>query len=109
MFPTQTDLDFWESKRQPAWAARIKRQAVPESWKRPDMIDNVVNAHAGLRFATSSACETHNMCAFVKGWLRRGEDVIARLLELVANPQGPNPPKRAALARKWARRLGVSL
>jgi hypothetical protein len=66
MFPTQTDLEFFESKRRPAWAARIRR-SVTLTQRDPALIDRVVNAHAGVRFATSTECETHNMCAFVSG------------------------------------------
>lgn len=110
MFPTQTDLEFFEAKRTPPWAARIKRPAQPASWQGASLIDRVVNAHAGVR-VTSADCETHNMCAFVSGWIRRGEPLIDRLMELTripsGIPNGTNPKKRVALAIKWSRRLAT--
>lgn len=101
-FPTQVDLDFFNSKRTPAWADRIRRtgwRGPAESWS-----DLCVNAHAGIR-PTGSELETSNMLVFVRGWMRRGESVLARLRELIDVPAGPYPRKRAALARKWIRRL----
>lgn len=101
-FPTQADLVFWNARHQPRWASRIKGRESP----RLDFpnIDHVVNAHAGLQF-TSGLTETLNMLVFVSNCIRRGAPVRERLLDLAADPCGPNPKKRAALARKWAARL----
>lgn len=97
-FPTETDLAFYNVRRMPAWAERIER---PNQYRGPS-IDDVVNAHAGLRFKDT---ESHNICVLVRGWLRRGESVRDRLIALASYPTGVNPRKRASLARKWARRI----
>lgn len=101
-FPTLTDLAFWNARNEPGWASRIKTHK-PLRKDAPN-IDHVVNAHAGGRM-NPGHLETHNVCAFVAGWLRRGEPVRDRLLELAADPGGTNPRKRASLARKWAARI----
>lgn len=102
-FPTQSDLNFYQSKRLPSWAKKIKKPNSIDYGN--DHIDICINSHAGLR-TTSGECEIHNMMAFVKGWERRGVNVEARLEELAVNPGCMiNPEKRKAIAKRWLRRL----
>lgn len=110
-FPTVTDLEFYQARKRPAWAARVAKRASGPS------IDTVINAHAGAdRFSSRRYdTETHNMCAFVRSWIRRG-CLIEMLFEIVnASPEerahgrlGPNPRKRQALATKWLARIQKS-
>ena len=106
-FPTETDLKFYESKRVPQWAAplvaaRAKRFGADTL---PAVIDDVVNAHAGLRM-TSGECAVHNLLSIVRGDRRRGRSLEQRLAQLATEPGCLiNPEKRAAFARKWARRM----
>ncbi len=95
MFPVAVDLDFYNARRQPPWANKLR---IPDG----PSIDSVINAHAGIRVTDT---QSSNLCVFIRGWQRRGEPVIERLLETAAASSGTNPRKRSALARKWAQRL----
>ena len=102
-FPTATDLAFYQARNQPRWASRIARNYTPPSRNAPN-IDDVINAHAGLRITDTSVI---NLVAFVQGWRSRGEDVLLRLHELATTDHLCATPnrKRAAFAKKWVRRI----
>ncbi len=107
-FPNQSDLNFYQSKRMPAWSKKIKKTAHAIDYS-SDHIDIVVNSHATVKKnheRLSGECAVHNMMVFVKGWVRRGECVEDRLRELVVNPGCLiNPEKRSAIAKRWLKRL----
>lgn len=100
-FPCSADLVFYQSKRTPAWAARIKAPATAS-------IDWCVDAHAGIR-VTSGECAANNLLAILSGYRKRGKNLEQELLALAQHPEcAINPEKRAAFARKWAKRIGVT-
>lgn len=106
-FPTETDLRFFESKRVPRWAAPLikARAKRPGAEYRHALIDDVVNAHGGVR-TTSGECAVHNLLFIVRSWQRRGIDLERALVGVIAEPGCLiNPEKRAAFARKWVRRM----
>jgi hypothetical protein len=98
-FPCSADLAFYQSKRTPAWAARIKSPAVAS-------IDHCVNSHAGQHRPSSGQVAAGNLLAILAGYRRRGQDLESELLRIALHPGcAISPEKRAAFARKWALRL----
>lgn len=105
-FPRAIDAQFFQSKQVlPAWARRFAaRNARPAH----ALIDDVVNAHAGLR-PTAGEVAAGNLLSIVRSWRRRDADLLRELRELVLHPQcAVHPEKRAAFARRWAERLVAS-
>lgn len=105
-FPLAIDLQFFQSKQDlPAWASPFANRVTRQSHA---LIDDVVNAHAGLR-QTAGELAAGNLLSIVRSWCRRGADLVQGLSELAIHPQcAISPEKRAAFARRWARRLAVS-
>lgn len=108
-FPTETDLRFFESKRVPRWAQPLMAERAKRyrtlAIELPTLIDDVVNAHAGLRMS-SGECAAHNLLSIVRSYRRRGLILERHLAQLAVEPGcAINPEKRAAFARKWARRM----
>jgi hypothetical protein len=108
-FPTRTDLEFFQSKHLQNWTTRIATKS-PSPLFTPvqhAIIDDVVNAHAGIR-PTSGECAAHNLLVLVRSHLRRRANLVEELQKLAVQPGcAINPEKRAAFARKWARRLSA--
>jgi hypothetical protein len=101
MFPTQTDLAFYQSKTQPKWAQKLKRRE--PTW---ETIDIVVNAHAGVRHSDAGEIAAGNLLAILRSYRRRKLNLVSELRKIAANPECLiNTEKRAAFARKWLRRL----
>lgn len=101
-FPCATDLAFYQARRMPRWAWTIK---TPEA----ATIDSVVNAHGSLR-VTSGECAVQNLLMLLRGGTRRGIAIEKILANLATHPAcAISPEKRAAFARKWAARLGVTV
>lgn len=95
---TQTHLDFWQSKQpRPSWAAGLRRG--PEMVSR---IDSCINAHAGIRTTETTTANLMVLCR-----PHHADGTLVDFLErLSVNPgTSVNPRKRAALAKKWRRRL----
>jgi hypothetical protein len=105
-FPTRTDLEFFQSKQTtPRWVARIATKSPLLNPVQHALIDDVINAHAGIR-STSGECAAHNLLVLVRSHLRRKVNLVEELQKLAVQPGcAINPEKRAAFARKWAQRL----
>lgn len=110
-FPGPVDLEFYQSKRPiPGWAFRIQGRKVKRFWSIDGMssnngvalIDLVVNAHAGIRGGMVAS----NILVLLREHRSRGHRLGPRLRAMAQEVDGPNGHKRAALARKWAKRLG---
>lgn len=105
-FPLAIDLQFFQSKQDlPAWASLFATRGTRQSHA---LIDDVVNAHAGLR-PTAGEVAAGNLLSIVRSWRRRDADLAQGLSELALHPQcAISPEKRAAFARRWAERLVAS-
>lgn len=100
-FPCKSDLEFYQSKRTPAWAKRIEKPPASIS----TAIDTCVNAHAGFRY-TKGELAAHNLLTLIRGAVRRNQDLRQCLLVIANHPECLlDPHKRASFARKWARRV----
>ena len=100
MFPCKADLEFYQAKREPAWARNIRNAPKPS-------IDVVVNAHAHVRLL-SGECAAQNLRALLGPYLR---DSTSKYLadyreEIALHPQyAISSKRRAGFARKWAAKL----
>jgi hypothetical protein len=103
-FPTLSDLEFYQSKQKlPAWAGKLKSR--PQSRFTHELIDYVVNSHAGNR-PSSGELAAGNLLSIVRSYRCRGLDLKQELNRIAANPEcAISPRRRASYARKWAARL----
>lgn len=103
-FPSATDLEFYRHQQPlPLWARSLGKPVVAAIGP---TIDDVVNAHGGIRFFTNGETAALNLLSIVQSYRRRQKD-LARELNRIAEEPGCliDPKKRAAFARKWAARL----
>ena len=100
MFPQHIDLEFHQIR---LWSSRLKD--LPGKPRQVPTIDDVVNAHARVRWGANELA-AWNLTVILNSVRRRGGDVRARLEALAAHPNTLiTPEKRAALSRKWLERM----
>lgn len=101
MFPCKADLEFYQAKREPAWARNIRNAPKPS-------IDAVVNAHGGIRLL-SGECAALNLMALTNPFWKAkapASALAAHLEQIALHPQcAISPKRRAGFARKWAAKL----
>ena len=101
---TKTHLDFWLEKNKPKWTKRMKKPFYPSFMPSINLIDAVVNANASLKSAKNEA-DIHNTLWLARSAQKRGE-LRLMLAKLSVEPGTIiNPQKRAALCKKWLKKL----
>lgn len=88
---------YWEKKGLPAWAERAELGALPVS------VHELIPDPESRRDPSYAA---HNLMSLIKSYMRQGKDIVQEFLRIADNPGTLiNPNRRAALARKWAKRI----
>lgn len=108
---TAVHVEFWQSFQPvPAWVRGVQGAQAKARGRigaaDPPAIDAVVNANAGLRRMTDGELSTQNALNLLRGVRRREPSLLPYLDRVAANPGTViKPEHRAALFRKWARRI----
>ena len=105
MILKQVHLDFWRSKQsRPAWVERLACPKIGVFVVEPNLIDQCINAHAGLKWSENDL-DVHNLLTLCRGYQRRGELWVN--LMLVAHNPGTviRPEHRSVIAKRWLRKL----
>jgi hypothetical protein len=113
---TQTHIDYWNERHQPAWANRV--QAARQQRALPCMasdlqrvsVHDCVNAHADwspLWINGRMDCDRHNHLVYLKRRRRKPGELRETLRQEAreAVSAGRGVSRRAANALKWLRRL----
>lgn len=96
----QVHVEFWRQRttRIPKWMADVQP-------RRPVTIDEVVNAHAGIRVERNDAGSLL-MILRLKGKRGGREELISGLVQMSVSPETViNPKRRSGYCRKWLARI----
>lgn len=96
---TRTTLEWYRQKVEPKWAKQVIDK------ERKVNIDAVINSQCGFGKDVDKNYVSHNLMNLCRHYRKRG--VLLEELWRVAHNPGTiiEPRKRAALAKKWAKRI----
>jgi hypothetical protein len=97
---TKTTLAWFRQKTEPVWASELLAKESKIS------IDAVINSQSDYGKEIDRYFVAHNLMSLLRGYRKRGADLLI-LLDRIAGDPGmiPQPDKRSALARRWAKKL----
>jgi|GEM_PF-3347490 len=106
-FPNLTDVEFYRSKQTlPSWATGIlQAKAYGHKWLTAEvnLIDLVVNSHAGIRLTRGELGATNGV-SLIRSCRRRRGDLEGLMRDMINN-EGGNNRERAVHAARWMKRL----